>query len=181
MRIAGILRYTLSALLAGAAACAALWLLRHWGGRRTADHGGARRMLMVGYLAAVTQIIGLRLGLQHMRWLGGLGALNLFPLRTMLGTWQAGTWPFVYHTLGNLGWFAPLGMLLGWLKPSLRAWHALLSGALLSLALECAQLLLGTGAPDVDDILLNALGALLGFGALRLGQALWRQQSNSPI
>ena len=30
------------------------------------------------------------------------------------------------------------------------------------------QFLFGTGTPDVDDVLLNALGALLGYGLCRL-------------
>ena len=46
-------------------------------------------------------------------------------------------------------------------------WRVLLAGAGLSLGIEIAQYLLGTGYADVDDVLLNALGALAGCGLLR--------------
>ncbi len=34
--------------------------------------------------------------------------------------------------------------------------------------LETAEFFLGTGSWDVDDLLLNVLGALLGYGAARV-------------
>ena len=46
----------------------------------------------------------------------------------------------------------------------------LLSGAGLSICIELMQYLLMTGVTDVDDVLLNALGALLGWGLARLWQ-----------
>ena len=48
----------------------------------------------------------------------------------------------------------------------------LAAGTVVSFALELTQFVLATGASDLDDILLNALGALLGWGVWRLGHAL---------
>ena len=167
MGLRGILRYTGSALVAALIACGLWLMLRRLRGRRGFARRDGLRLLLAGYLAAVAQIIALRIGLQPVRWLGGLEKLKPVPLRTTLETWKMGAWPFPYNLLGNLGWFVPLGALLAWMKPKWRPWRALAAGALLSLTLETAQLLLGTGFPDVDDVLLNALGALAGFALIR--------------
>ena len=145
--------------------CAALWALL----RRALLRGErkARRealyALTVFYLAALVEIIALRFGRPAARI-----APQLVPLRTTLQQWRAGAWPFVYHVVGNLIWFMPLGLLLPMLRPSVRWRQALLVGAGLSLLVEGYQFLFGTGAPDVDDVLLNALGTLLGYGLSRL-------------
>ena len=145
--------------------CAALWALL----RRALLRGErkARRealyALTVFYLAALVEIIALRFGRPAARV-----APQLVPLRTTLEQWRAGAWPFVYHVVGNLTWFMPLGLLLPLLRPSARWRQALLVGAGLSLLVEGYQFLFGTGAPDVDDLLLNALGTLLGYGLSRL-------------
>ena len=145
--------------------CAALWALL----RRALLRGErkARRealyALTVFYLAALVEIIALRFGRPAARI-----APQFVPLRTTLEQWRAGAWPFVYHVVGNLTWFMPLGLLLPLLRPSARWRQALLVGAGLSLLVEGYQFLFGTGAPDVDDLLLNALGTLLGYGLSRL-------------
>jgi glycopeptide antibiotics resistance protein len=71
---------------------------------------------------------------------------------------------------GNVLLFAPLGFLLPLLVPAIRRWWQVLAvGAGISLLIELYQLTwpLVRNA-SVDDLLMNALGALLGFAALRL-------------
>jgi glycopeptide antibiotics resistance protein len=71
---------------------------------------------------------------------------------------------------GNVLLFAPLGFLLPLLVPTIRRWWQVLAvGAGISLLVELYQLTwpLVRNA-SVDDLLMNALGALLGFAALRL-------------
>lgn len=164
MSLAGIWELLRPALLF-ALGCAALWTLL-----RRAILRGKRRArrealyaLTVFYLAALAEIIALRFGRPAARV-----APQPIPLRTTLEQWRAGAWPFVYHVVGNLTWFMPLGLLLPMLRPSARWWQALLLGAGLSFLVEGYQWLFGTGTPDVDDVLLNALGALLGYGLWRL-------------
>jgi glycopeptide antibiotics resistance protein len=71
---------------------------------------------------------------------------------------------------GNVMLFAPLGFLLPLLFPAARHWwQALTVGAGVSLAIELYQLAWpGVRKADVNDVLMNALGALLGFAALRV-------------
>ena len=66
--------------------------------------------------------------------------------------------------------FAPIGFLLPLLFPTMRRWWRVLAvGVGVSLTIELYQLAWpGVRKADVNDVLLNALGALLGFAALRL-------------
>jgi glycopeptide antibiotics resistance protein len=64
--------------------------------------------------------------------------------------------------LAGIGFPAPLAF--RWLD---RAWAVALSAATLSAGIELAQLALPGRASDVDDVLLNVLGALLAFGVGR--------------
>lgn len=157
----GILLYCLRAALFAAAVCTVYALLCHWRGRKPSPG----RLLCVAYLAALIEITVLRGGVDWAAVFTGERAVpQIVPLRTTLGELRSGVWAFTYHTLGNLLWFAPLGLLLRRRKP----WRALLAGAALSAAIELAQYLLLTGTTDIDDLLLNALGALLGWTMGRL-------------
>lgn len=69
----------------------------------------------------------------------------------------------------------PLGALLAARNPNLRFWAALGIGAGISAAMELTQYLLSTGVTDVDDVWLNALGALAGWALVRGGRALRRR------
>ena len=116
------------------------------------------RLLWVAYLAALVEIIALR---------GGPGStreLRMVPLRTTLQSIESGLWPFAYHFVGNIVWFVPLGMLLH-RRGALRV---VLIGAAVSALLEGLQWLLMTGVTDVDDVLVNALGVLVGAMLMRL-------------
>ena len=73
------------------------------------------------------------------------------------------------HLLQNAALFVPLGVLLPLLHRSLRSvWWALLGGAALSTMIETTQLVLAVGQCDVNDILTNTLGAVLGYGVFWL-------------
>jgi glycopeptide antibiotics resistance protein len=71
---------------------------------------------------------------------------------------------------GNVLLFAPFGFLLPLLVPTMqRWWRTLAVGATVSLCIELYQLAWpGVRKASVNDVLMNALGALLGFAALRL-------------
>jgi glycopeptide antibiotics resistance protein len=68
----------------------------------------------------------------------------------------------------------PLGFLLPLLIPAIGRWcQALAVAAGGSLLIELYQLIWpGVRKASVDDLLMNALGAVLGFAALRLTEAL---------
>lgn len=98
------------------------------------------------------------------------GRWNLIPvIHTIEILWADSAGAFLYNVVGNLIWFVPLGVLLPFLSSRFQApWSALLTGGLVSACIEISQLVLGTGVCDIDDLLLNALGALLGWGVWKL-------------
>lgn len=76
----------------------------------------------------------------------------------------------------NILLFLPLGFLLPLLWPNYnRFWRILLFGAALSLLIEFSQLL-NIRSTDIDDLLLNTLGALLGFLLFRLYRLVFRRE-----
>lgn len=162
MPYATIFRYARGAALFALAACG-LWLAGRWVARKRPRRGDIPTALAIAYIAALAQIIALRLGLTPLRPLGG--TLRPVPLATTLSAWRAGPGAFAYHVAGNALWFMPLGLLLA--GRGRRWYHALPAGLALSVCLEAVQFLLGTGVSDADDVLLNALGALAGFAAGR--------------
>lgn len=71
------------------------------------------------------------------------------------------------NLFGNIAIFAPLGAFVGLL--SRMKWiGAIACSFLVSLSLECAQIVFSMGTFDVDDLILNTLGGLLGYAAYRL-------------
>jgi len=71
---------------------------------------------------------------------------------------------------GNIAAFAPMGAFLPTLFKKQRKFWVFFVTILCTLVLvETAQLLLGAGFCDIDDIILNALGAVLVFMIMRLG------------
>ena len=90
-------------------------------------------------------------------------------------------WPAARYLLGNLVAFVPLGVLVPLLRPSWASWRdVLLIGLAASVVIELAQLAMSLlmGFPfrvaDVDDVILNTLGTILGFASLRMAQRFLR-------
>ena len=74
----------------------------------------------------------------------------------------------VYNLLGNVAMFAPLGALLPLLwKRYRKLWKTALFALVLSLGIELFQMFLLRGV-DIDDVILNVLGAVAGYGAFKL-------------
>lgn len=75
----------------------------------------------------------------------------------------------------NVAMFIPFGFLVPLIWWEMRKpWHTVLVGAGLSLLIELSQLL-SIRATDVDDLILNTLGAGVGW----VGYCLWRKISHS--
>ena len=81
---------------------------------------------------------------------------------------QPRLWRFQKEALINLGGniilFIPLGfLLLSWREEKDRYWRHLLDFAGISFLIESIQLVFRVGTFDVDDIILNSLGAMIGL------------------
>lgn len=107
---------------------------------------------------------------------GGMNGFNLRPFvifkqSRILARQGNGTY-FLINFWGNIAMFLPIGFFPALLWRGDRWWRALLGGAGLSMAIELCQLPMARGT-DIDDLWLNTLGALLGYGLARLAQRLW--------
>lgn len=93
------------------------------------------------------------------------GSINLLPFASIVQLLTE-TNPAVaqYNILGNVALFVPFGVLLPLLFVRLRAIGPLLwRVALISLVIEVVQLATRARATDIDDVILNTIGAGLGF------------------
>ena len=118
------------------------------------------------WIAVLLQITVFRNGCFSNGFFSGQVEWNTFAYYMKLvriGNWRY----FSYLFFGNLIWFVPAGILTK-LKGG-QLWQAVLMGFLLSLSIETAQFVVGSGISELDDLILNTLGALLGY----LGAALY--------
>jgi glycopeptide antibiotics resistance protein len=72
--------------------------------------------------------------------------------------------------------FSPLGFLLPCMGERTRRWGVvLIAGLGISLAIELVQVVTMLGSGDVDDVILNVLGTMIGYGLFRLVSAAYQR------
>jgi glycopeptide antibiotics resistance protein len=81
------------------------------------------------------------------------------------------------NVVGNILIFIPLGVYASWLRPRAAAWLTTLKVASVSVAVEIIQGVFAVGASDIDDVILNCVGGLIGILAFRLLSAILRRRS----
>ena len=74
--------------------------------------------------------------------------------------------------VSNVG-FLPFGFIVPVMHKKMESfWKVSLLGFMFSLCVETIQLITKVGCFDVDDLMLNTLGAMIGYGAFRDPQVL---------
>ncbi|WP_305023110.1 VanZ family protein [Paenibacillus lacisoli] len=108
---------------------------------------------------------------------------NLIPFDTIKSYWMNVRGPHTLQTmminlLGNIVVFIPFGILLPGSYQRLKKGGSFFLVCLSALLLlEISQMLLYRGTMDVDDVILNLLGAGLGFWSLTAGRKFMRRRS----
>ena len=124
-----------------------------------------RWILSLLWLAALLRITVFRNGCFSNGLFSGRLEWDAFAYYAKLA--RVGNWRyFSYLFVGNLIWFAPAGVLTRLRGGKL--WQAALAGLGLSLFVETAQFILGSGVSELDDLILNTCGAVLGCAAASL-------------
>jgi glycopeptide antibiotics resistance protein len=153
--------------------------MRSAGGRAGVDSGqrqlgrpsGWVRVAALVYVAALVMVtlLPIHWSLGLTKWPGDYRP-QLVPFDGILSRLEDSTVETLAELFSNVLLFVPFGFLLPLLVPAMRRWwRALTVGVGVSLAIEVYQLAWpGVRNASVDDVLLNALGVLLGFAALRL-------------
>lgn len=93
---------------------------------------------------------------------------NLVPFVEIRRFWtyrqQLGFFAVFTNIFGNIIGFIPFGFILPVITGKTRSiWFITLSGFGLSLLVEVVQLITRVGSFDVDDLILNTVGALVGY------------------
>jgi glycopeptide antibiotics resistance protein len=93
------------------------------------------------------------------------GPANFIPFKTI--------WPYllgakgqmiaIFELAGNIALLVPIGLLVAFVFRGMTWKKSLALAVATGLAIEVTQVLLHAGIFDVDDILLNALGVMIGY------------------
>jgi len=128
-------------------------------------------VLFAGYTACLLYWMFLGFGRHYQ--VNGPFSYNLIPFKTMgiyLFHIHAFSWrTWVINVFGNIGVFMPYGCLLPCLIHSSRRryWRFAIYFGCPLLLLEVMQMVLQVGSFDVDDLILNGLGASMSYGVYR--------------
>lgn len=101
---------------------------------------------------------------------------NLVPFRTISDYLEGffdntiNTDIVVTNLLGNLLMFVPMGMALPVLfdKKFNRLWKTVLFVVILVILVETIQFFTFRGSADIDDLILNTIGATIGYGIIKI-------------
>lgn len=143
-----------------------------------------KRIRVIGKLLFVLYIAFLIYFLLFSDWYGRVGELgeyryNLEPLKEIKRFWnyreQLGIVAYE-NLIGNIIIFAPFGFFMPMASKYKSCFLTVLLSFCLSLFVEVFQFVTRVGSFDVDDILLNTLGGLLGYIIFLICSALRRRK-----
>ena len=90
-------------------------------------------------------------------------AINLTLFTDLVNVYKTGTtWQFVRLFFGNILWFVPWGFMIPIMKKS-DLGFAITTGFLFSFTIELLQYFFKKGLFEIDDLILNTAGVLLGY------------------
>ena len=98
---------------------------------------------------------------------------NIIPFRTIANYIRnlnvSNIIPFAVNIIGNIAVFIPFGIIMQIIVPGQKRNKTIFvisfGALLLSLSIELIQYIMSVGVLDVDDLILNTLGALIGYVA----------------
>lgn len=103
-------------------------------------------------------------------------SLNLVPFRFVFDAWDMGIRKQLTQSLANVLMFVPLGLTLPLAFKKARSFaKTTVTLLLFSLSIEVVQFFIGRSA-DIDDLMLNTLGGMLGYLAFRLGSVCFKNR-----
>lgn len=106
-------------------------------------------------------------------------SLNIIPFYSFTHTWLMGSRKKVTQIIANALMFVPLGAALPAAFPGARKWwKTTVYAALFSFTVEFVQYFIGRAA-DIDDLILNTLGGLIGYGMFHILLRLFKNRKNT--
>ena len=140
--------------------------------KQTQRHWLARLLFLAYAIWMLWLLFGQRWGEDH------TGQLNLQPMATIDLFWRllkhsdpALVRRAVINLAGNVIMFVPLGYFPACIFPRVRGFFkTLLLSTAVIVAVELTQLATGLGSCDIDDLMLNLIGAVIGWLLWRIGK-----------
>ena len=115
-----------------------------------------KEILMLGFIMYVRALFEV-VTLQDVSW----SSSNFIPFKEML-RYEFGTKLFFKNVVGNMIMFIPFGFFTSYFLKLKKIYSVFILTLLTSITIETTQLLIGR-VFDIDDILLNILGGLIGY------------------
>ncbi len=145
----------------------AVWRIAVW---RSAAGDAAREIVVIAFFAYVLAMACVTFFPMTVIFYDWHGRFNLVPLASISDLIRHTSRATALNNIGgNIVMFVPLGVLLPLLSRKLRSLGSLIwRVALISAAIEILQLLTRVRATDVDDVILNVVGAAIGYAVFRL-------------
>lgn len=102
--------------------------------------------------------------------------LNIIPFQVITKPWQMDEQKKIAQTIANILMFVPLGFVfpMVW-KKGRKFWIVAMNMALFSFGIEFIQYFIGRSS-DIDDVILNTLGGILGYLVCTLFEKLFKDK-----
>ena len=106
-----------------------------------------------------------------------IDAVNMIPFHSIRENLKYGHSPISWDMLYNMVMFVPFGIIYCYYQKHFRVYKAVGMSCLTTFFIESAQLVLKTGVVDIDDLIVNTIGSLVGiFFYIALQKILQRAQ-----
>lgn len=114
----------------------------------------------------------------------GYAGYNLTPFKTITGyfiNWEYySTWLLLVNLVGNVVVFVPMGIFISlYFKEKIHFIKVILISVAVLVPAELLQIILKVGSSDIDDIILNSLGSILGYGVYKGFRFITRYDKNA--
>ncbi|MEE1056347.1 MAG: VanZ family protein [Acutalibacteraceae bacterium] len=134
--------------------------------------------IFIIYLTAVVSITLFPILIEEkVEYFGDITWYNFIPFKTIIGMFSEGiNTTSIVQFCGNICMTIPFGVIIMYLINNTKWLKFLLISFIFSVSIEFAQLIIGLiinnmyRTVDIDDIILNVLGAFIGFGIYKLFQ-----------
>jgi glycopeptide antibiotics resistance protein len=139
--------------------------------------------ILFAYNAALVRLlvfknIPIQIGSLRFRFDQEAGQPNFLPFRTissyLLG--EPGRLIATINLVGNIALFVPIGCLAPFAFRGMTWRRSLALGVTASIAIEAMEAVFHTGLFDIDDVILNAIGVMIGYWAFSISR---RKRSRS--
>ena len=127
-------------------------------------------LLLIAYSAFLIKLLVfkinlLKIGPLRFKFSPHTGQANFLPFKTILPylLGEHGWLIAILNLAGNIGLFVPIGFLVPFVFQEMTWQTSLALGVAAGLAIEGLEVVFRVGIFDIDDVILNALGVMIGY------------------